>query len=534
MKLRSAYASALLVLLLAGPAAAQQTAAQWADQEKETLAAITPASLAETLKQGAPALDALFAQIKTAGQSDAVASVRIAALTQHVMRPENARGRKSYADALLAAAQRATETDVTCFFLDQLRWCGLPHQASAIKAFEKSGDASVAPLATITLLAVTDDRASKATPPAPTRNATLNRQLAALKDAPRMAAILKAADDPDTAYAGVALAWAATTGGKAETKVWGAKLMTASDPVRKAMLLDMLARRGDKTACEAVSACLADSDDTVAAAAQRALLILDPAALAARTPDLLKALPPERHTLVRDTLRQLSSGQLKTLVAPYDTFSPAGKKVALELFKERRLAETLPLGLAALDAADEETAIGAYRLLREIAGKEQAENLLAKLPSASGRVLPEAQTTFAAAARRDATGTYLHVLTRAIENAEAKQKTVLLETAGRVGGDALLKVAEGAAASDNADVSTAAVRALADWADNASLPLLMRLAVTAPDARRQTLALRGLTKKLEAKNLDKQPFAAAWQTIRPAAGTGNEEHKTAIDALLKK
>lgn len=528
---RHFFAILISGLILTRPGAAQQTAAQWADQEKDKLAGITAQTLAETLKQGTPALETLFAQIKTAGQSDPVASVRIAALTQHVMRPENAGGRKAYADALLKAAQRATEPDVTCVFLDQLRWCGLPHQAPALKAFETSGDPSVAALATLTLLAVTDDRASKTAPSAPTRCATLNRQLAALKGNPRMAAILKAFDDADPAYAGVALTWAAVTGGKAETKVWAAKLITATEPSRKAMLLDMLASRNDKTACEAVAAYLADSDDTVAAAAHRAFISLDKAAFAAHIPALLKDLPPARQNLARDTLRQLATSHIKTLVAAYDAASPSGKKVALELLKERRIAEALPLGLAALDTADDETAIGAYRLLREIAGKGQAAPLLAKLQSASGRVLPEAQTTYATAARRDTSGAYVEALTRAIESAEDKQKPVLLETAGRVGGDTLLKIVEASVAAGNADVSTAAVRTLADWSDNASLPLLMKLAVTAPDARRQTIALRGLTKKLEAKNLDRKPFAAVWQTVRTAAG--NDEHKAAIDALFK-
>jgi hypothetical protein len=161
--------------------AAEETAAQWAEKQKTALAAINDASLAETLKQGAPAFEALFAQIKTAGASDALASTRIAALSQYVMVPGRDADRAAIADAILAAAQRASDADVVCFFLNQLRWCGLPRQADAVRAFEKAAGAGVADFAAMAVQAVTDDRASKAQPAAPTRAAALNREFDSLK-----------------------------------------------------------------------------------------------------------------------------------------------------------------------------------------------------------------------------------------------------------------------------------------------------------------------------------------------------------------
>ena len=95
--------STLSLLLVAG-AFAQETAAQWAEKNKDALASITDSSLADTLKQGAPALEKLFAEIKAGGASDPVASTRIAALSQIVMRQAGAASRKAYSDALLAAA----------------------------------------------------------------------------------------------------------------------------------------------------------------------------------------------------------------------------------------------------------------------------------------------------------------------------------------------------------------------------------------------------------------------------------------------
>ncbi len=527
-------AFALILLLAATPLMAQQplSAAQWAVQQKDALSTITETSLADTLKQGAPALEKLLAEVKTGGVSDPVALTRIAALTQYVMRPAGTAARKGYTDALLTAAQRATEADVTCFFLDQLRWCGLPQQADAIKAFEKSAATGVAALASMTVQAVTDDRASKAAPVPPTRYATFNKELSALDAKALTPRLLQAFDDPDVAFVGVALAHARAAGGASETKLWIGKLATVADPVRKIMLLDMLGERGDKAAGDTAAANLTDADDGVAAAAQRALIRLDASAFAAQIPALLKGLPPARQTLARDGIRQLKTDLIKTaLTKPYDTFSDTGKKVALEIIKERRMVEAVPLGLAALDSKDEEAVIAGYRLLREIADKNQAEVLVAKTLATTGRVTPEAQTTLAAAARRDTTGAYATALSKALVSASDAQKPVALETAARLGGDPLLKAVEAASASASADISVAAVRALAAWSDSASLPALLRLAVTAPDVKRQTLAVRGVSKMFNVMQVDKKALLPVWRTIR--SQPGNEANKKIIDDLFK-
>ena len=83
----------------------------------------------------------------------------------------------------------------------------------------------------------------------------------------------------------------------------------------------------------------------------------------------------------------------------------------------------------------------------------------------------------------------------------------------------------------NADVATAAVRALAACSDAASLPALLRLAVAAPDAKRQTLAMRGVSKLFNTQPVDKKALLPVWRTLR--SQPGNEENKKAIDDLFK-
>ena len=93
--MKNCLISLTLSLLFTCGAAAQETAAQWAEKQKDALATIGEASLAETAKQGAPAFATLFAEIKTGGTSDALASTRIAALTQYVMGPGRDAARKA-------------------------------------------------------------------------------------------------------------------------------------------------------------------------------------------------------------------------------------------------------------------------------------------------------------------------------------------------------------------------------------------------------------------------------------------------------
>ena len=524
--------TAVSLLLGAMPAAAQESAAQWSEKNSAALSSVNAAALAETLAQGEKAWEELFASVKTGGASDPLDVTRLAALTQHVMREGSKKQRAAYADALLEAARNASEADVTCFFLDQLRWCGSPRHSEAISRFEKSDAPGVAALATITRHTVNGNWRAD-TPAAPAnRYAKLNSDIAALRSGRRMPLLLTAFADPDPAYAGIAMRWARETGGKSETRAWTAKLLTTASLPHKVMLLDMLGQRGDKTARAEIEPLMKDSDLVIASAAQHAIIRIGHAEFADCIPALLKDLPPALQTITRDNLRLLKTALVaKPLADGFDTFSEPGKRVALELLRERRVKSAAAVGIDALSSSDEETAALGYRLLRETAGAPHAGLLTEKLLSVSDKLRPEAQTAFAAAARRDAASAYTESLLKALAAAEAKQKPALLETAARVGGSKMLAAVEMAAASDDTATATAAVRALSDWVDDASIPALMRHAVTAPDARRQTLALRGLSKKIEAKGFDKTKFRAVWQQTRSASG--NDKHKEAIDTLLK-
>jgi len=298
------------------------------------------------------------------------------------------------------------------------------------------------------------------------------------------------------------------------------------------MLIDALAIRGDKSAAPAIAACSGDKDGPVVKAALAALIQLDTAFFVSRLTETLKTIAPEQVGLWKDAARQVPTKPLTPpLLANYATFNGTGQKLALELFRERRVNDAIPIALAAAENEDADTAIAGYRVLRDAATSLQAETILNRLHKTPGRVIPEAQSAFAAIAKRDPRGTCAELLRKTALETPESDRPVFYETAARIGGDLLLSEAEKTATSASAELSAAAIRALTAWADSSATPALMRLALTAPEARNQALALRGVTQKLTAKDVDKNALREQWNKIRETQG--NDENRNAINELFK-
>lgn len=517
----------LSLCLTAAVCSAQKSAAQWATENAATLSQITAPALADILKKGQPALDELFAKIKTNGESDPVASVTIGALSEYVM-TASSKERAFYAQALLTAAQKAQAADVTCFYLNQLRWCGLPKQEKAILAFTKSNDTSIAQLATIVAYAVVDDRATKRPIVAKTPCGVFNNEMAACKPKKRTPRLMAAFDGTDTQCAGTALVWLNAADNAEKTAIWAEKLATTKCPVRAIMLMDALAMRGDRDAVPSLCARINDSTDSVAQSAMANLLKLDANRFALCMAEHFATNTPARIAQFRLVARSAATKSLvPPLVKGYDTFSVSGKKAALELFRDRRVTEALKLGIQAVN--DPELAPAGLRLLREIGTVTEIPTVLPLLQKAA--TTEEAQLTYAAIARRDTTRAAQTALSQALANSAPEEKSAFLETAARIGGDAFLKQVELCAKSAHPQESIAAIRALGNWVDAQALPALMASAITAKDSKGQTLALRAITQKLSAKGADKECARKVWQTIRTQPG--NEENKLKIDDMLK-
>ena len=98
---------------------------------------------------GKTAVDALLAEVKPGYATDALKATQIAVLTQRVMAKfpqpwwkfwasEDHAARRLWTSRLQAFAAESKSVDVKLFFLDQLRWCGYPGQAKAVRALKGS------------------------------------------------------------------------------------------------------------------------------------------------------------------------------------------------------------------------------------------------------------------------------------------------------------------------------------------------------------------------------------------------------------
>jgi len=136
----------------AAKAADAPTSTDWQTAHAAELAAATSADVLEGFVKDASAADALLAAVKPDFATDPLKACQIAAVTQYVMADKGGcpvlaalafwnwfgeTPRELWSARLLAAAEKATATDVKMYFLDQLRWCGFPCQAARVRALGK-------------------------------------------------------------------------------------------------------------------------------------------------------------------------------------------------------------------------------------------------------------------------------------------------------------------------------------------------------------------------------------------------------------
>ncbi len=126
-------------------------AVEWQNKDDAAIAqATTPAALAAYVKDAAAA-KALLAKVKGAYATCPMDLTVIAAVSQFVMKPACAGAcpkacadqRKVWNGALLDVAQTSADDYVKTFMLDQLRWCGCPSQAAAVRALGDKSAKSV-------------------------------------------------------------------------------------------------------------------------------------------------------------------------------------------------------------------------------------------------------------------------------------------------------------------------------------------------------------------------------------------------------
>ena len=546
----------MIIALLSVNFASAESAAEWAKKEEAKLATITPKALV-TIAKGAPdSYRKLFAEVKTNYKSDPVEVTRIAALTQIITSKAKATTRSTYADELLAAAKKAEAADVACFFIDQLRWCATKNQTKGIQELTNSDKKGVAAIAAIAALASERNFESQQKDIKSNVYSEYSAQLAKLKGSKKTKALMSGFDNADIKIAGIAMRHAAQidiqdqinsmgarraesankkrhTMGKQETKLWCQKLAETDDPIRQTMLLDMLGMRGNPEAAKTLAEYIGYADNGVSLSAQKALIKIAPETYVKALPPVLKNLPANQTDIIKKSMACVPVELIEDgLIKEYSSYSQAGKNATMETLKVRRSKKGIELALTAINSSVAEESKNGFRLLRDCAGPEEAEVLMLKLTKARHGRAGDAQSAVAAAAKRDTTGTYIKLLEEAWSQAKGEHKVDIIGCFGRIGDKKLLAITESAMKDSDAEVVTAAVRALASWDNNDAVNTLLKIAYTSSDNKQRVLAQRGIENKLSAKGVDKAPFKQEWQKI--SSGAGDAGMKKKLDAFFAK
>ena len=329
--------------------------------------------------------------------------------------------------------------------------------------------------------------------PTPIRSAALAGMVAATPEEPAklVVDILKS---KELAMQTVAIGFVRQIPGTEATQAVAAELPNLS-VAGQVQLLSALADRGDPTALPVVVTAAKASDKAVRIAALKALASLGDAStviLLAQTAAVTGGF--ERQT-ARQSLYRLSSPMVdKTIV---EHISQADPKVKVELIRsigERNISKALQTLQKTAQDPDSNVRLESIKVLSDIAEPEHLPSLVDILINTKSEAeLKEAEKTVVSVARKSAgenagTAAILDVID-SVE--EVKVRCALLRILGGIGDSRALGVLRTALEDDNAEVQTAATRALSNWPNAEPAADLLKIAKTSDNKIRRVLALRG-------------------------------------------
>jgi HEAT repeat protein len=358
---------------------------------------------------------------------------------------------------------------------------------------------------------------------APERLATRAAALATLADirGPRaLPELIAAVDHDDATYRKAALARAETFRSAAAIGQWVAK-GEKSDPARRADIVAMLGRQGDRRALPFIRASMTSAEPEVALAAAEALARVEGPAANEALIGLLKNRPADAQRVADILMWTTDAKGLDPLAALLQSDDPAPKAAAVRVVGARGgarfAAQVLPL------ASDSNAAVraAAYGALAGVAGPADLPTLLTLLDAAPEPALVrDAQRGIVSAIGRvEPAETRAKPLVSAMEGAAHPER--LLEVLPQVGGrdalDALVARVEGA----SPELKGAAVRALVQWRGPEAAGRLFTI-VSAGDMAYRDMAFGGFVRQVGMSSLPDEAKVQQLRRVLPLARSANE------------
>jgi len=269
-------------------------------------------------------------------------------------------------------------------------------------------------------------------------------------------------------------------------------------------LLSALGDRGDAVALPVVVTAVKSGDPSVRTAALKALGQLGDASSVALLAEAAAGSFGEEQRAARASLYRLRGPQVDEVIVAGIPEAQAKTKVELiSSVGERNIRAGVSALLKTAKDADRTVRTESLRTLKIVAGDEDLPVLVQLLLSAEGSSdRNEAQKTVAAVAHKieDKNRQADAVLAVLPSVNEVQGRCSLLSVLGKIGANTALPVLTAALKDKNAEVQTAAIRALAEWPSGEPVADLLNVAESSGNQVHRILALRGFVRLLGLSN----------------------------------
>jgi type 1 glutamine amidotransferase/HEAT repeat protein len=334
--------------------------------------------------------------------------------------------------------------------------------------------------------------------------------------------VMQAMRSDDPLLRGTAANLARTMTVPGATEALAAEMGKAGPPAQTVIIMEVLAARGDRAAGPAVAKLLDSKDEAVRLAAMAAMGSLGDAACVEQLVRLAAGQGPAQAP-ARAALARLAAPEVDArLIALAAKGEPAVRAEAIRAVADRRSPGAGQVLTDAAGDADESVRVAAFSALATAGASDTYPRLIQMLVAAAsprdGEMLEKA--VIAVGGRMAATAERTGPAVAALKSAPAKAKPALLRVLAAAGGPEALQAVRAGLKDPDAAIREAAVRALADWPDEAAAADLLALARDAESATHRTLALRGYL-RLAAAQKDEAQRVRLLEQVRPIAKTAD-------------
>ena len=314
-----------------------------------------------------------------------------------------------------------------------------------------------------------------------------------------------------------ALKLAVSLPGDTVTETWIMKLNLVSPEVQ-AEIITMLGERGDRSVFSVLVRMLEVEDEEVREATIPAITQLGGMdALPALLVLLKESDQPAEIEAVKIALTALQHKKiLPLMVDALPAVSAPSQAMLLDILHHTRHSE-IPLELiyTLVKSQDSAVRLAAIRLLENLADENEMQRLIELLLTTTEAIeQAEVQRAIVTITQRfpDLEKRAESILLLA-KNSTGREKAILLQTAGRIGGENVFQTILSETTSEDRFVKEASIRTLADWPDINAIDELLKIAKKEEDILYHTLALRGSVRILQTDQLSPEEKIKTYREI---------------------